>query len=350
MQIPLTLAATALLVPVADDQLALQFLADQTIAQTWSISQKSEVSLAALSVMGTAQDTGSGSAKTRTAELEVIDTALEAKDGALTKFSRRFESIEAASEITGVEETESMRVKDGESTSALIGQEVIFTQDEDSEQYEAEYAEGSEGEEEWLEGLRPSACYLGGVLSDEAAAEGDSWDVPPEFMASLLDPFGDLDVQAAEDDEDDSGMPEGAVSITLPNAEGRTVWGDLEGKLKATWVETEEKDGKRIATIELAVDLTGEFDLVDVMEEEAEGRGSKDSYVSATLQRTIEGEVTIRWDLGTGLPLDLEGELEGTKRLFVEWTVSAAAELELEFSFERESSDEMELSATFEVQ
>ncbi len=348
MHAPLTLFAAVLFAPAAGDQLALQFKADQTVAQTWSITQKSEVSTASLTVMGNDQDIGSDSVSTRTAEFEVTDTVHEAADGGLSKFTRKFETIDTASDTERNEESEAVYVEEEGSPSPLLGQEVLFTYDGDSGEYDAEYAEGSEGEGDWLDGLRPSESYLGGLLPEEAPAEGDSWEVGPEFLASLLEPLGEVDVEEDVDDDGGPDQPPGAVAITVPSGDDHMDWSGLEGELKATWVKTEEEDGKRIAVIELAVDASGEFDLAEALEEEASERGSEDTFQSAILQRTFEGEVTIRWDLDAGLPMDLEGELTGTTRFFAEWTVSV--QIELELTLEHESSDEIAFSAGFEVQ
>lgn len=340
-----SLLAFILVTPVLEETSpALEFKEATTIQQTWSIQRTSESSVATLTIGGNDQDIGSGSTTTQQRSLDFKDTVKAADEGALRGFERSYEQVISVSETEGLDDSAGVRIADKAESSRLEGESVLFTFDEDSEEFESEFGEDSTGEEEWLDGLR-AMSFLDGVLPDEAVEVGSSWDVEPGFLGELLSPGGDVDHRAPTEEPEDK--PEGAIALVVPTPGGHGAWSEMDGTIGATFESIDKnEEGLRLAKIVLEIDASGDFDLIEELATEAEERGSADDYDSAELERTVKGELVIFWDLDGKRPHAVTGELEGTTAFNASWTVDAGG-FQLEAETERQSEDSYVIEATF---
>lgn len=338
----------ALFTPVAPssgDVPALNFSKGQTLTQTWDIKAERSTESATFTIQENEQDLGSGSTATNTSSMEIVDRVLEAKDGGLTKFSRTFESLGSSRDVEGFESSEGIRVQEGDETSALQGQEVIFTFDADADEYERAFGEDSEGEDDWLDELVPNS-YLPGLLPEDEVAAGDTWEVDAAFARAILRPLGEVNVEEGGDDPD---VPEGGIAVSVPSPDDAFDWAEIEGEIKARWAETDEEDGKRVAKIVVAVELSGTYDLSDALEEASADRGAEETFDTADYTQELEGELVVLWDLANDRPVSLEGTLEGSTVFEALWTLDAGV-MELELATDREASERYEIAAQFSAE
>lgn len=337
-----TLPALLLLAPLAGDGPALTFTKGQALTQAWTIKAERTADVASITFNGNEQDIGTGSTSTSVASVEVVDRVLEAKDGALTRFSRTYDTVSSSREVEGFDAGEGVSVDEGDDTSALQGLEVVFAYDEDEGAHEAAWGEDSEGEEEWLEGL-VAHSYLPGLLPDEEVSEGDAWDLSPEFVTALLKPLGEVQVEEGEDGPE---APEGGIAISVPNANDHFDWTAIEGDIKARWKSTEADDDRRVAEIVLSVELNGSQDLSEALEDAAADRGVEESYEVADASLDLEGEVVVLWDLDANRPLSVSGELEGASAFEAAWTIDAGF-AQIDIACERENAERYVIEAAF---
>lgn len=346
---PYELLTTLLLVPAyspTDGGPALRFAAQQTLRQSWSIAVETEVERSVLRFSeDQEQDVGSGSSVASTRTLEAVDTVRAADGGRLGTVRRDFKTLQSGRDVAGLEDGEGLTVTEGGETSPLEGLAVTFTRGEDGEFVAAWADDEKQGEDEWLPGLRAEG-FLAGMLPGEEVSEGARWEVSAAFLAELLEPLGDVDVEVEPEAPD---VPEGGIVISLRSPDDFLDWASFEGTITARWVATETEDGPRRARIELELDLETSVDLSSAFEEAAAKRGADEPYSSAQLERKVEGRVIVLWNLDTNLPLSVEGELEGSLDFDAAWTLSNG-DFELELETELESTQTMTLAASFTVE
>ena len=338
----LRLASTLLVAPflLADDSPRLGHAADTELTRTWSIRTVRSIEDATMTMNENPQDIGSGSTSTSTVDLTVVDRIAAAADGAPTRFTRTYEAIDTDSKMEGMEESEGMEVRMDQGSSELAGLAVDFTWDADSEEWSRDWNEESDGDDEWLEDLTVD-MDLRGILPDDDVEVGASWDVPIGVLSDLLTPGGTLEVFDTGDDD----LPEGGIAIMIPSPGDVGRWAELEGDVRARFAGIVEEDGPRVAKIVLEIDVEGEVDLVDELEERATERGADEEYTEATLTRTLEGEITVEWDLAGGHFAAVDGVLEGSVEFYASWTIALQG-FDLEIEVERAETTETTISAS----
>jgi len=169
---------------------------------------------------------------------------------------------------------------------------VVFSWDEDEEQYTAAFHEDSEGDEDLLEDLWGDADLLGFLPEDEVE-EGDSWEPDVEAFKRLLSPGGDL---VFLDDEGESSADEIDEEID------ESLDGEIECELESI------EDG--IAIISVTMELEGTGDIETDMEGDGEMIESGVQLREVTIESEYEG--TLTWDLRAGhmVSFNLVGETE----------------------------------------
>lgn len=339
---PASLLALAPLAALAliDDTPRLAYDEGSEVTRSWSVDITRSINEATLGINGDGRDIGSDSTRSATIEIQVIDRVEGVADGAPTLFVRSYESIDTNTEIDGLEESEGMEVRSDDGASALAGSDVRFEYDADAEEWSRSFDEDSSGDDEWLDALDPD-MDLAMILPDDEVEVGDGWEVPVAVVDALLLPGGELDVDEGGDDAPE----EGAISIVVPNAGDIGRWSELDGSVDATLSEIVDEDGRRLARIELAIDVEGEIDITDDLDEKAEARGASETYSDATIERTLEGKVKVDWDLEAGRFATVEGELVGTANLFTS-SIIATSGIELEIEVESDEEIVVEISAT----
>ena len=319
--------------------------AGDTRSCAWTRTTETEIKSSTLSIMGENRDIGSDSTSTTSLTLEFNEEVKEAtEDGTPAQIVRTYGTITQNQDREGLESTDAMRVVDNDATSQLEGQTVVFKFDQDSEEWDAAFDEEPTGEAEWLEELSPRidlAEFL--PEGDEAPVLGASWDLDPELLAHLMNPGGE--VMTAEASEPDDS-PEGSISLTVPTGGIDGHFDALEGELAATFSEIVEDGGRRLAKIVIEADLSADIDLTDELEEKAAERGAEESYSEATSSNTIEGEITLLWDLEANCVASVSGEMAGTVEFDAQWSINAGG-MDLDVAVATEAVVEYAIAATF---
>lgn len=240
--------------------------------------------------------------------VSVTDTYDAVAEGHPKKLTRTF------NECTTLVEFEAMMAAAGESESdatemesQLSGESVIFTWNEESNEYDVAFAnEESELDEELLGGLEED-MDLRTLLPEGDVAKGETWEVPLSAVGWILAPGGDLawtndDVESMDEDmEDMTEMFDGLFE---------NMDEELEGKLVLTMGDVAEKDGVKIAqaTVKLAIDSSMDMsdmlaDLMDTMMggvEELGGEMPEISIDQADVALEFEGEGVFEWNVTAG--------------------------------------------------
>ena len=320
--------------PLSVESLQFSVEKEDMASCAWTIESTTETTSSTLTIMGDDKDIGSDITSTRTFQIELSDEYLDVDDeGVPTQIVRSYEAL--------LSET-SRDDNDTEVDSELVGETVVFGYDADAEEWSAEYGEDSDGESDWLDGLTPR-IDLAGVLPDDDVDVGDTWEVPPSFLAGVLKPGGDMMVQASEEDDEPE---EGSIQITLPGGNDFAIFEEFEGDINAMLKEVVEEDDTRLAKITVAVDVEADVDLIDQLEDKADDRGVDEAYEGANLTRTLEGELTVMWNLETNRVVSLSGNLSGNTEVNVEWT-SSSGDFELELAFASATNESFEIEASF---
>lgn len=173
---------------------------------------------------------------------------------------------------------------------------VVFTWDDDAEEYGAEY-DGEEADEDLLDELEIGSV-LARFLSDDEVEEGDSWEVDVDAFNKLSAPGGYLAILTEGEDEDED------------RDSSRQIADNLEGDIVATFDGLREVDGEEFAVVLLTLELVTEVEREGKLEEQdgVERRIGE----TASFEFELEGELL--WDVAAGLPrsLQLEGDMSIT--------------------------------------
>lgn len=215
-------------------------------------------------------------------------------DGRATKLTRSFDEL--SSETTG-SQTGPMGSNDVDVSgqSDLEGESVVFSWDEDAEEYDAAFDEESSGDDELLEGLVADTDFTA-FLPDGDVAEGDAWDVEPSAILGLIAPGGSLNIT-------DDSAPAG----TSPGGSGPSdLLEEFDGEIAATFAGLREEDGARLAVIELEIDVSSAVDMTEMMLEALSGSedmpdGLEMDVESADMEFLFEGSGEIVWNLSAGI-------------------------------------------------
>jgi hypothetical protein len=252
-------------------------------------------------------------------------------DGRPKKLTRTFATLGSDTAVSFEMMGESSE-EGGEVTSPLEGQTVVFTWDGDAEEYRVEFAEGSAGDDDLLEGLEEDAD-MRSLLPSGDVEEDQSWSFDPEVLQALLMPGGDLawesDEMADADMEEFEEMFGQFGERAFDSAEEL-----LDGEGTATFRGTREVDGREVGVIGLEVEVGSSVDFASLIQElieaaiqEADGEvpDDLDVYVeSADVSLDIEAEGELLWDMATNTPFSVR--LSGDFSVAVDLVVSGTAE------------------------
>lgn len=177
--------------------------------------------------------------------------------------------------------------------SDVQGETVTFSWDEDEEKY---IARCTSLDREQLQNLQPDYEF-GGLLPEDEVAKGDEWNIAPEVVLTLLDPWSGIVMEA----ERLHGWSPPSDDLDIVNTEGDGVDVSYDGELVATYVGTKVIDGVRVAILalegEIETDLTVDRPSASFL-----------SYAEVSATHTIEGKAT--WNLGGGYLHLLKVEIE----------------------------------------
>jgi len=180
---------------------------------------------------------------------------------------------------------------------SIKSQGVVFTWIPEDGEY-GRYFDATEGVEETLPGLGEDLGFRS-LMPAEKIAEGASWDLPPGALADFFACGGDLNFALTEGKDQN-------LLRTLRFGTGAFL-GDVfgaeeKGTVKATWRSTEEKDGLRLAVIDLVFDIQISKDMRDLASSTLPPAQRMAGYQveSALVSLSLKGGGEVRWDLGLG--------------------------------------------------
>lgn len=260
----LTPALLAFHAPLA----SLRFAPEAGTKVTKRFKTVTEMQLDEMDVLMNGQDTGGMMPQMEMdmnieQNLVVVDTYVRSADGRPLQLQRTFDklaqdnNIEMTMEVMGETQDQSQEMP---ATSELEGKTVVFTWDEDAEEYTKAYGEDDAGEDEDLLAGLIEDMDLRFLLPTGDVSEGDEWDLDMKRLPDLFAPGGDFawDVQI----DGMSGMPGmGGNPEMMSNL--RQMMGDmLEGEAKARFTGMEEG----MAVIELSIQIDAAQDMTEFME------------------------------------------------------------------------------------
>jgi len=261
---------------------------------------------------------------------EVTDQYVKSADGKALVLLRTFNDM--AMSMTAGGESQEPEV------SELIGSTVKFTWNEEEEEYDITYEEGS-GDDEDLEGLDVDMDFTY-LLPDDEVKEGDSWEVVGMDAFRMFAPGGTVSAPTEALDED-LGIGDLADEILLPQLEDALEEFTVECTYKG-----EDDDGGSQIVFEYEGEISLDFsELVMAALEEQELGLEFDADITMTLDIEVEGKGSLTWDAKAGrasafemaldvmILLDAAADIEAAGEAHTaEGTLELSGELEYEMS------------------
>lgn len=318
-------ACAVLLFPLAE--IPRKAAKDETRTRTFTSSTVLNVTDMTMSVNGEERDSERmrGGERTMTFALTVKDLFEDADGARATKIRRTYDAVNQKSERAGGGGGGGPggggpggggRGGPTELTSALVGEDVLFTFDAESGEYEASLPKDSTLDAKLLEGLAGDLEFAA-FLPEGDVEVGAQWDVPLEVFASFIRPAGNLHLAPASSGEGEGERRGGFGGRRMGGAvpEDLGVEGAYDGSIKASLVEISGEDGARVAHIELVLDMSAKYDMASAIEpttRETDNGEFTTTTLDAVLTRKLEGKGKLEWSLERGalVALTLEAELE----------------------------------------
>ena len=312
-----TLLAPALVAPallvLAGPAAELSFHPAEGATVTMTFGHTSEISLEDMSIISNGQEIDPsmmGDVEmniSSTQSITVTDEYVTIEGSRPTKLKRSYDSLSNATSTSMSNPMIGDTETDVESASELEGMTIVFTWNEDEGAYEAAFEDG-EGDPELLDGLEADLT-LRGFLPDGDVSEGDSWEVDPQNMRTVLAPGGALKLEPTEElDLMSGGGPQPDASEFLRN---------IDGTVTATLKGTRDVEGIRVAVISLEFELLATADLTETMAEAMEGQdmgqeGMDMSFDAFDIEFAYQGEGELHWNLQAGVvdSCQVSGEVE----------------------------------------
>jgi hypothetical protein len=246
-----------------------------------------------------------------TSIITVSDEYVSVSDGRPTELSRTFDTITqemdiaVSVEMMGETQDEDMG---GSGSSELEGKTVVFSWDDEAEEFDISFAD-DEGDEELLANLIED-MDLRVLLPDGEVSEGDAWDIPLPGLVDILAPGGDLKLDIEMEGQEMGMGPDPAMMANM-----REMLADmLEGEATATYVGTRDIDGTTVAVIELEIEIDTARDMSELIEEMMEQQGVEGMEMNidrVDVEFALETSGELLWNVGAGHvhSLSLEGEV-----------------------------------------
>lgn len=231
--------------------------------------------------------------------IAVTDTYVAPGDGRPAKLKRAFDSLEG---LTNVALTTDFGGEDQEmpSSSDLEGTSVIFTWDEEAEDYKASF-EDEDGDADLLAGLVED-MDLRALLPPGEVSPDDTWEVDLERLGVIALPGGNVKLLPEDVDQESFGDTD-VFDGLMDEDYGAYLTDLLEGTCECTYKgETEEGLGEILVSIEIgsAADLSDMLTQVLETVGDSVGEAPPMTIELADLNLDLEGEGVLLWDLEQG--------------------------------------------------
>lgn len=256
----------------------------------------------------------------------VTDEYGAVEDGRPSKLTRTYDEAGLEVEVSA-SSSQGSEDETTTATSLLEGLSVLFSWDEDEEDFVAAFAGDEEGDEELLEDLDED-MDLRFLLPDGEVSEGDSWSIDPDTLSRIVAPGGDL----AYEPEDSSGEE---IPEEIADALEEVIAELFQGEATATYKGEREDDGTRIGLIEVAVEIDANADVSEIIGSalsfaEEDMGGSLDL---ADVQVSFEGEGVLSWDLDANRVQAFELSGDAVVAIDVEASSEMMGSMELSVEF-----------------
>lgn len=278
----------------------------------------------------------------------VTDEYVAVRPGGTKKLRRRFDdlgstmSMSMKMEMMGQSQNQDNNVK---ATSELAGKTVVFTWDEEADDYKVAFEEG-DGEAELLEDLIED-MDLRVLLPAGEVKEGDEWEIPVKGLASVLAPGGNLQLMPEESGRDPMGMGNMSGMGSLSDWLGEM----LEGKATGTYAGTRKSDGATLGVIKIALDIKGSNDMTEMVQEAMSNadlppEAGNIEFDHMDIEFAMEGEGELLWDLEANRMHSFE--ISGPMKLTIDMAMKMSAQgqnLSIEQSMELSGTNSLSASA-----
>jgi hypothetical protein len=217
---------------------------------------------------------------------EVMDEYVKSADGKALVLLRTFNDV-AVSMTAGGESQEP-------EASEMIGSTVKFTWNEEEEEYDIAYKDGS-GDDEDLESLDVDMDFTY-LLPEGEVKEGATWEVVGMEAVRMFLPGGMVSAPSEGLDED-LGIGEMADEILMPQIEDALE----EFTVDCTYKGTDDDGGAQIA-FEFEGEISLDFSelVMAALEEQDMGGMEIDAEITMTLDVEMEGKGLLTWDNEAG--------------------------------------------------
>jgi hypothetical protein len=267
----------------------------------------------------------------------VVDEYTTMGDGAPTKLTRTFETMESSDskemEMDMMGQVQSQN-SSKDATSDLESQVVLFSWDSDADEFIASFPD-DEGDEGLLEGLRED-MDMRSLLPDGDVDKGDEWKLDPLSLRDIFAAGGNLHFVPEDSDEEDMmnmGSDMGSSSDWFNE--------DMEGEATAVFEGTRKSDdGVELGVIVFTYEISNAIDMTssaqEALEEGEMPPGVEDmSIESVDIEVNMEGKGTLLWNMAEGCAYSLEIDTEVLMTMDMAMGISAQGmELDIEQNFE----------------
>ena len=267
--------------------------------------------------------------------IDVTDTYVAVGDGRPDKLQRTYDALgtEAHFSMEMAMMPDGGQDKDISSSSELEGKTVLFTWNDEEGDFDVAYHE-SEGDEELLENLKEDMDFRA-LLPEGDVNAGDTWEIEPKSLISVLFPGGNMGLVPEEDGGSEEMMP----GMDGMGADISEMLGDLlEGEASAEYMGTEDADGTTVAVIHFTISISSSNDMTEIVEDsmsEMPEGGPEISVNYVDVEIEMEGEGTLQWDLAASRAHSYE--IQGTMNTLMDMGMGVAMgdkEMEMEQSLE----------------
>jgi hypothetical protein len=232
-------------------------------------------------------------------DLEVIDHYRAFEGSRLTNLRRRFETATRNARVAFRRGTEAFRGPGPFTQESQLqeGVGVVFEWHEEAGEY-GKHFDATERDEWSLRGLIADMDFRD-LLPDQAVAVGESWEVDPQVLLPMLSPGGEIpyEISKKADKRVVRTMATG-VGSSLYNAFG----GSDAGTFRMTLKEVVEREGRRLAVIDMAADFKLAADRTHVLSTWLSGEENihLGAFEEATLSVQFQGPGILVWNLDEG--------------------------------------------------
>ncbi|MFT4647447.1 MAG: hypothetical protein ACI9X4_000659 [Glaciecola sp.] len=232
----------------------------------------------------------------------------------------------------------------GEGGSHLNDLTVIFSWDEEKEEYNKAFGEESEGEAEWLTDLHEDMDLRGFLPVGEVSVD-DEWIADSNVLIPTFAPGGNLQWDVIMDGEESAGGPDAEMMSNL----GGMLEDAIEGEVKCKYVGKKEMDGVEYLTIEITINIDTVTDMIEAvqagMAEQDIPEGVEIEVSRMDMELHMEGKGTLMWNAKAGVVHSFSYAGESAMVMDMDMDINAMGN-EMENSMHMEMSGEMSLEIT----